>query len=163
MRVPAKYSDHAVCLSMSIRNYYRFEFRTKSPVSRLWASLLQRRFCFWPERMSAPIAPKTPLRRKSYAPENLLGANDDETEKENLRQQREQNAIAFTPFKGISADKRKSFDVQGGTPKGGKLDAQKLAELYGNCIKLANDNVMIRNLPKQTISSHGKCNFAAEG
>jgi hypothetical protein len=107
--------------------------------------------------MSALIAPKTPLRRKSFAPENFLGTNDDETEKENLRQQQEQNAVAFTPFKSISADRRKSFDVQGGTPKGGKLDAQKLAELYGNCIKLANDNVNLQTLCEQCDAYSASC------
>ena len=55
----------------------------------------------------------------------------------------------FTPFKSIlnseSVAKRQSFDGPSarifGTPKGGKLDSDRLQNLYGDCIKLANENV----------------------
>lgn len=87
------------------------------------------------------MLPKTPLRRKSLAPDKLLAENDDEIEKENLRQEaHDRSQPSFTPFKTVGAEKRKSFDTQG-TPKGGRLDNEKLQSLYGDCIKLANDNV----------------------
>jgi condensin complex subunit 2 len=75
----------------------------------------------------------------------LLSENDDEKEKENLRQQN--TNVAFTPFsKMLAGDvtkKRESFnagDVLSGTPKGGRLDPERLQSMYGDCIKLANEN-----------------------
>ena len=84
---------------------------------------------------------KVPLRRRSALPEMLLGENDDDREKENVRQ----NTAVFTPFKkqlGQDARKRESFngvslDL---TPKGGRLDPERLQTMYGDCIKLANEN-----------------------
>jgi len=103
----------------------------------------------------AMTAPKTPLnRRKSAAPEMLLAniVNDDDKEKENLRAQNSDTPTvgggnSFTPFKKMidSNDnaKRKSLDSNAivfGTPKGGNLDKDRLQSLYGDCIKLANEN-----------------------
>ena len=87
---------------------------------------------------------KTPLRRRSALPEMLLSENDDEKEKENSRQNA---SVPFTPFsKMLGSDKnlkRESFnagDVLTGTPKGGRLDPERLQSMYGDCIKLANEN-----------------------
>jgi hypothetical protein len=85
--------------------------------------------------------------RPSLAPELLLTANDDQVEKENARQNANAgSANPLTPFKSMKVDakKRQSFDTQGGelgaTPKGGRLDGERLQSLYGDCIKLANEN-----------------------
>ena len=74
----------------------------------------------------------------------LLAENDDEREKENSRQNVN---VPFTPFsKMMGSDKnvkRESFnagDILTGTPKGGKLDPDRLQAMYGDCIKLANEN-----------------------
>ncbi|KAJ1482522.1 condensin complex subunit 2-domain-containing protein, partial [Baffinella frigidus] len=83
----------------------------------------------------------------SMAPEQLLSANDDQVEKENARQNATpQGGIGMTPFKSMKGDakKRQSFDARGGemsmTPQGGRLDGERLKSLYGDCIKLANEN-----------------------
>jgi condensin complex subunit 2 len=87
---------------------------------------------------------KTPLRRRSALPEMMLAENDDEREKENSRQN---GNVPFTPFsKMMGSDKnvkRESFnagDILTGTPKGGRLDPERLQSMYGDCIKLANEN-----------------------
>ena len=86
--------------------------------------------------------------RPSLAPEHMLSANDDQVEKENARQNARTptDAGGATPFKSMQGDvkKRQSFDTRGGemsmTPKGGRLDGERLQSLYGDCIKLANEN-----------------------